>query len=244
MWTLVKITLGRLPVWLVATTFILASCVPIQQEVVVVPQTTGSVWDAHTGDAVSQVTLRARTENDEFYPSPPLTSDTPGQFSIPLWEEERTTWRLPTVGGSYRSGYVLEVSHADFMNGYMLIAFIHPFQRQTDGYPVLMYREYTPLPDLLEACTLRPATRHAWTLASDLNRLAREDWFNALFISFGAEIYMIEEYLDSELNHFYRSCGISGEEQLAIQRTYRSAIELLIQNEAYLRTPNARRQGF
>lgn len=228
--------------------FLISACIPVRQNVVIVPQTTGSVWVAQTGQPLGNISLQAHLRQNGKYPDTPIYSESNGPFLIPLWEEERTDWRLPTVGGTYREGYLLEAKHQDFAPAFMYIAFIHPFERQADGFPIIVYDEHLPLPEAIVDCPERPATTHAWTLANDLPRLANEAWFRDVFVRHGAEVYMLDEYLNMALGHFYRSCGISSQEQQAINQTYREGIELLLQNEAYLQdqdTPNitTRRRG-
>ncbi|TRW49527.1 hypothetical protein FM042_01290 [Aliidiomarina halalkaliphila] len=214
--------------------FLISACIPVRHSVVIVPQTTGSVWVAETGQPLGNIALQAHLRQDGVYPDTPIYSESAGPFLIPLWEEERTDWRLPTVGGTYREGYFLEARHQDFAPAYMYIAFVHPFERQADGFPLIVYHEHLPLPDAIADCPERAATAHAWTLANDLPRLANEAWFRDVFVRHGAEVNMLDEYFSTALGHFYRSCGISSEEQRQISRTYREGIELLLQNEAYL----------
>lgn len=212
----------------------MSACIPVRQSVVIVPQTTGTAWVAETGQPLGNITLQAHLRQNTLYPDTPIFSESAGPFLVPLWEEERTNWRLPTVGGTYREGYLLEAQHQDFAPAFMYIAFIYPFERQADGFPIIVYDEYISLPEAILDCPERPATAHAWTLANDLPRLANEVWFQDVFMRHGAEVYMLDEYLNAALGHFYRSCGISSQDQQAINQTYRAGIELLLQNEAYL----------
>ncbi|WP_194755879.1 hypothetical protein [Aliidiomarina indica] len=216
--------------------FFMSACIPVRQNVVIVPQTTGSVWAAETGQPLGNIALQAHLRESKIYPDTPILSESVGPFLIPLWEEERTDWRLPTVGGTYREGYLLEARHQDYAPAYMHVAFIHPFERQADGFPVFVYTEHMELPDTIAECPPRMATAHAWTLANDLPRLAEETWFQEIFVRHGAQVHMLDEYFSTTLGHFYRSCGISSQDQQAINQVYRRGVELLLQNEAYLHT--------
>jgi hypothetical protein len=165
---------------IIAIISILGACIPIKQEIVVVPQSWGEVRDGLTGEPLPGVAVEViRHASLEAIRTEPVLSGADGTFLLPLWMQKRTLWMLPTAGNIYRSSVSLRARHVDYADAYGLVAYVFPDQMQTEDTVLFLFADLATLPETVPAGCLDPREHHAYTLALALENMTGADWFIA-----------------------------------------------------------------
>ncbi|MCC5811779.1 MAG: hypothetical protein JJU06_15515 [Ectothiorhodospiraceae bacterium] len=189
-----------------ASIVLLAGCAPVTQTVVMVPATDGHVLDSTSGAAVTGVELTVlhlpAVEDVE-----PVYTDSAGFYAHPIVVETRTTWRLATVGGTYRTDFLLRARHPDYADGFARVGYVFPGQTTASGVPILLFRESAPLPEALDGCDLGPEHRYAYTLATRLEALSGQAWFRAYVEEDVSRLDHLRESISLSLGTAARRCG-------------------------------------
>lgn len=185
---------------------LLAGCAPVTQTVVLVPATDGHVLDAASGAPVSgaELTVLHRPAADGIAP---VYTDAAGFYAHPIVVAERTGSRLPTVGGTYRTDFLLRARHPDYADGFAVVGYVYPEQTSVRGAPLLLFRESATLPAAVEDCDLWPEHRHAYTLATRLEALSGEAWFRAYVQEDFSRLGYLRESISLSLDAAARRCG-------------------------------------
>jgi hypothetical protein len=192
----------------IAVIGILGACIPIKQEIVVVPQSRGEVRDGITGEPLPGVAIEViRHATLGAMQTEPVLSGADGAFLLPLRMQQRTLWMLPTAGNIYRSSVSLRARHVDYADAYGLVAYVFPDQMQTEDTVLFLFTDLATLPETAPAGCLDPREHHAYTLALALEKMAGTDWFTDLMAQ-GDRRYALLEYLRNTLRGLTERCQL------------------------------------
>jgi hypothetical protein len=211
-----------------AAVSMLSACIPHRQAVVVVPEVRGQVRDGVSGSPLSAVAVDVAWHGTlGAVHTEPVLSAEDGTFLLPLHREPHTTWRLPTVGGVYRSHVLLRARHADYPDGFTQVGYVFPLQEQVEDSLILLLRDLAPVPDAVSACAPEPHELHAYTLALMLDELVQMEWFRTMLAEFEQRGDALTESLDTTLRAWSVRCELPLDFRTQLMQSYRPLLPRL-----------------
>ncbi|OOG24328.1 hypothetical protein B1C78_08915 [Thioalkalivibrio denitrificans] len=185
----------------------LSGCVPVRETVVVMPAIEGGVVD-ESGVPVSRAQVGVVGGMASGAPLPDLVMTEPGgRFTFGRVEQIRTRVKPPMVGGTYRTAIRLRARHGDYADGFAVVGYVFPGQTQAGGVPIILFREWAPLPEELKTCELYPEEHYAYTLATRLEALVAAPWFVDYVRADDNRLGVLHETVSLTLERAARRCG-------------------------------------